>query len=254
MKQLINKRFDFGDFEITVREILASISIVAVMLLIGFVISGNIKQGEADYNERFLKAIKIEGRDLFQYGMDTNIGDAFVYGDLDAVDTVTYPEIEGEYMYAEMVTERYTKHTRQVAHTRTVNGKTQTYDTTETYWTWDVIERDSKKCNEVAFSGVVFPASKISIPGDHYISTVSAGWHLRHVYYGVDTHFTGTIFTNLRDGTISDNTKFYNDTTIDEAVKRSLHGGGIFLFWALWIILIGGIVFVFYYADNKWLD
>jgi hypothetical protein len=186
--------------------------------------------------------------------MDTNIGDAFVYGDLDAVDTVTYPEIEGEYMYAEMVTERYTKHTRQIAHKRTVNGKTETYYTTETYWTWDVIDRDSKKCNEVSFSGIVFPVSKISIPGDHYISTVSAGWHLRHVYYGVDTHFTGTIFTDLRDGTISDNTKFYNDITIDEAVKKSLHGGGIFLFWAFWIILIGGIVFVFYYADNKWLD
>ena len=157
-------------------------------------------------------------------------------------------------MYAEMVTERYTKHTRQVAHKRTVNGKTETYYTTETYWTWDVIDRDSKKCNEVSFSGIVFPVSKISIPGDHYISTVSAGGHLRHVYYGVDTHFTGTIFADLRDGTISDNTKFYNDITIDEAVKKSLHGGGIFLFWAFWIILIGGIVFVFYYADNKWLD
>jgi hypothetical protein len=34
MKQLINKRFNFGDFEITVREILASISIVAAFLAI----------------------------------------------------------------------------------------------------------------------------------------------------------------------------------------------------------------------------
>ena len=34
--------FDFGDFEITYREILASISIIAVMLLLGFVISGKI--------------------------------------------------------------------------------------------------------------------------------------------------------------------------------------------------------------------
>ena len=37
-----NRGFDFGDFEITKREILASISIIAVMLLIGFVISGKI--------------------------------------------------------------------------------------------------------------------------------------------------------------------------------------------------------------------
>lgn len=38
---------------------------------------------------------------MFQYGMDTNVGNAFVYGDLKAVDTVTYPEIGGEYMYVE---------------------------------------------------------------------------------------------------------------------------------------------------------
>lgn len=37
-----NRGFDFGDFEITKREILASISIIAMMLLIGFVISGRI--------------------------------------------------------------------------------------------------------------------------------------------------------------------------------------------------------------------
>lgn len=36
-----NRGFDFGDFEITKREILASISIIAMMLLIGFVIFGN---------------------------------------------------------------------------------------------------------------------------------------------------------------------------------------------------------------------
>lgn len=38
---------------------------------------------------------------MFQYGKDTNVGNAFVYGDLKAVDTVTYPEIGGEYMYVE---------------------------------------------------------------------------------------------------------------------------------------------------------
>ena len=37
-----NRVFDFGDFKITKREILASISIIAMMLLIGFVISGRI--------------------------------------------------------------------------------------------------------------------------------------------------------------------------------------------------------------------
>ena len=115
--------FDFGDFEITKREILASISIIAVMILIGVLISGKISEHQMDENEVYNKAVKIESTDLFQYGMDTNIGNAFVYGDLEAVDTVTYPEIGGEYMYVKKVKERYTEHTKQVAHTKTVNGK-----------------------------------------------------------------------------------------------------------------------------------
>ena len=96
-----NRGFDFGDFEITKREILASISIIAVMLLIGFVISGKISNYILDQNEKYNKAIKIESSDLFEYGMRTNVGYAFVYGDLKAVDTVSYPEINGEYMYIE---------------------------------------------------------------------------------------------------------------------------------------------------------
>lgn len=96
-----SRSFDFGDFEITKREILASISIIAVMLLIGFVISGRISNYILDRNEKYNKAIKIENSDLFEYGMRTNVGYAFAYGDLKAVDAVSYPEIDGEYMYLE---------------------------------------------------------------------------------------------------------------------------------------------------------
>ena len=93
--------FDFGDFEITKREILASVSIIAVMLLIGVLISSKISEHQLDANEVYNKAVKIDNTDLFRYGMDTNVGNAFVYGDLVAADTVTYPEIDGEYMYIE---------------------------------------------------------------------------------------------------------------------------------------------------------
>ena len=119
--------------EITKREIIASIAIVAIMFVIGFFISDKITDYENDKNAEYQKAIHIEDSELFQYGMDTNIGNAFVYGDLEAVDMVTYPEIGGEYIYVEKVEEHYNMHTRQVAHTRTVNGKTQIYYTTEIY-------------------------------------------------------------------------------------------------------------------------
>ena len=93
--------------EITKREVLASVSIVAVMLLIGFLISGKIQNSIMDNNERYNKAVKIEDEELFRYGMDTNVGNAFVYGELEAVDTVTFPEIGGEYMYVEKEEEHY---------------------------------------------------------------------------------------------------------------------------------------------------
>ena len=76
------------DFEITKREILASVSIVAVMLLIGILISEKISEYQLDENEMYNKAAKIESRELFQYGMDTNVGNAFVYGDLRAVENI----------------------------------------------------------------------------------------------------------------------------------------------------------------------
>ena len=110
-----SRGFDFGDFEITKREILASISIIAVMLLVGFVISGRISNYILDRNEKYNKAVKIESSDLFEYGMRTNIGYALVYGDLKAMDTVSYPEIDGEYMYIEKIEEHYNMHTRTVS-------------------------------------------------------------------------------------------------------------------------------------------
>ena len=246
--------FDFGDFEITKREILASVSIIAVMFLIGVLISGKISEYQMDKNEVYNKAVKIESTDLFQYGMDTNIGNAFVYGDLKAVDTVTYPEIGGEYMYVEKVKERYTKHTRQVAHTKTVNGKTRTYYTTETYWTWDRVGSEDIKCKEISFCGITFKSSKFDIPDTDYINTIQESSHIRYKYYGTGTKFTGTIFTDLRDKTISDNTNFYNDMSINDTVDRLESGGGEIIFWVLWVILIVVCVFGFYYLDNKWLE
>ena len=248
------KSFDFGDFEITKREILASISIIAVMILFGILISSKISEHQMDKNEVYNKAVKIESQEMFQYGMDTNVGNAFVYGDLKAVDTVTYPEIGGEYMYVEKVKERYTKHTRRVAHTRTVNGKSKTYYTTETYWTWDRVGSEDIKCKEVSFCGVNFTSNKIDLPGTDYIDTIKKSSHVRCKYYGVGTEYKGTIFTDLRDKTISDNTNFYKNISIEEAVKHLESGGGEIIFWVFWIILIIFCVFGFYYLDNKWLE
>lgn len=247
----IKRGFDFGDFEITKREILASVSIIAVMLLIGVLISGKISEHQMDKNEVYNKAVKIESTGLFQYGMDTNVGNAFVYGNLVAVDTVTYPEIGGEYMYVEKVKEKYTKHTRTVTY-KDSNGKTHTKK--ETYWSWDRVDSEDVKCNDISFCGVVFNSNKINIPSASYIETIKESSRIRYKYYGTGTKFTGTIFTDLRNKTISDDTCFYNDMNVEETIKRLESSGGEIVFWVLWLLLIGGVVFGFYYLDNKWLD
>lgn len=244
----------FEDFEITKREILASISIIAIMLLIGILIAGKISDYQLDKNEKYNKAVKIETQDLFEYGMRTNVGNAFVYGDLIAVDTVTYPEIGGEYMYVERIKERYTQHTRRVAHTRTVNGKTSTYYTTETYWSWDYVGSEELKCNEISFSGVTFKSSKIDIPLPEYIDTIKESSHVRYKYYGTGTKYTGTIFTELKGNTITDATPFYQNKSIEETVESLESDFTIWIFRVAWIVLIGFCVYGFYYIDNNWLE
>jgi hypothetical protein len=173
------------DFKVTKREVLVSVIIISIMLLIGIVIHGNINDKLMLEYQKYNTALQIENdTDLFQYGMRTNIGSAFVYGDLKAVDTVTYPEIEGEYSYVEKIKERYTRHTRVVTKTRTVNGKTQSYTTTETYWTWDRVGSEDKNCKELSFCDITFESNRFDIPGAGYITTIKESANVRYKYYG----------------------------------------------------------------------
>ena len=247
-----SKGFDFGNFVITKREIGVSITIIAILLIIGFLISGKISDAEMDRNKMYEVAMKIDNPDLFEYGMRTNVGNAFVYGELKAVDTVTFPEIGGEYMKAEKVEEHYVQKTREVTYTDS-NGKTKTR--TEVYWEWDVYGREEKRCNEVSFAGVTFNSDKLRLPSESYIDTIKESSRVRFKYYGTATEHTGTIFADLRENTIPDKTEFYKDYSIEDTYYRlTSHGGVIALFWFFWVILIAVVVYGFYYLDNNWLE
>lgn len=245
------KGFDFGDFEITKREILASISIIAVMILFGILISSKISEHQMDKNEIYNKAVKIESQEMFQYGIDTNVGNAFVYGDLKAVDTVTYPEIGGEYMSVEKDEEHYTKHTKTVYEYDDDGNVIGSHE--EEYWTGDLYDSDNKHCDKVTFLGIEFDYGQIYKPYENYIDTIDGDYHVRYVYYGSKTEYTGTIFTKLDNHTIN-KTEFYKDMNINDTVDHLQSNVGVIVFWIFWIILIGGMVFGFYYLDNRWLD
>lgn len=247
--------------EITKREIIVSIAITAVMLIIGFIISGKITDYENDKNAEYQKAVHITNSELFQYGMETNVGNAFVYGEIEPVDTVTFEEIGGEYLYVEKIEEWYERHERKVIK-KDKNGKK--YTEIEVYYKWETKSRESKHADEIEFCQTVFPYGKIRIPSKQYIDTISGGkewsWRsgervkVRFKYYGVSANHTGTIYTRLADNTISDNTPFYEDCTIEQSLERCTSGGGNVIFWVVWIILTFACVYGFCYLDNKWLE
>ena len=240
--------------QITKREIIASITIIALMLTLGFIISGKITDRQEDANEKYNKALKIVDSELFTYGMSTNVGNVFVYGYLKAVDPVNYPDVKGEYLYIEKVKERYTEHTRIETY-YTGTGKTRTAHTrTVVYWTWDRIGHESKKSKRITFCGVEFKSGKIVIPGSTYLKTARGGYHIRYRYYGSLSKYQGTIFANLRDNTIEDHTPFYQDKTIQDTIKMLESNTGTIVFWVTWIVFTIGIVYGFYYLDNRWLE
>lgn len=253
--------FDFGSFEITKREILASISIIAVMMLIGVLITEKISEHHMDNMEIYNKAAKIESAEIFQYGMKTDIGNAFVYGNLEAVDVVTYPELHGEYVYIEKVKKRYERHERTVI---TEDSEGNEYTEIEVYYEWERDTSEKIHSNEIIFCGTTFPYSKISIPSAKHIDTLYDGleysWksgefvRVKYEYYGVSGKLTGTIFTDLRDGTISNNSVFYNDMTIEETIEHLESKESVVVFWFFWMLFICACVFGFYYLDNEWLE
>ena len=140
-------------WDMTVRELMFSIVIILIMLMGGFFISEKIASRNDEQNQEYYQAMQIDGNaELFQYGMRTDVGNAFVKGNLVAVDPVTDPGIGGvPAAYIKVEEQHYNRHTRQVAHTRTVNGKTQTYYTTEGITTI-VGKTIVKRCHSLVWS------------------------------------------------------------------------------------------------------
>lgn len=241
--------------EIKKREVIASVVIVALMLIIGFAISEKIRQSLLEDYQVYDTAAQIDDdKELFEYGMKTNVGYAFVYGELKTIDPVSYPEVSGKYSYITKEEQEYRQHSRTVTKTYTDSeGKTHTNTEIEFYWTWDTMRTESKTATKISFLDVEFAYEKIPFPSSHQLEIVKTGYHKRNVYYGTETDFQGTLFTTLKENTIN-NTKFYKNQTIAKTIENLETGAEIVIFWILWILLIIGLVIGFYYLENKWLD
>lgn len=237
--------------EITKREILFSTIIVLVLLCGGFLIHAAINTSLLDKYQEYDTALQIDNdSELFRYGMRTDVGRAFVYGKVEALDPVTYPEIGGEYSDIKKIKERYTMHTRVVTYT---DSKGHTHTRTETYWTWDEVGREAIHSDRISFLNVEFDYGMIDFQNDSYIDTIKESSDVRYQYYGTPVFCEGTIYTTLCDGTIT-KTDLHQGNTIDETIKSLESKWQIVLFWILWGLLLVGSVVGFCYFKNRWLE
>lgn len=238
----------FG-IEITKREILASITIIGVMVILGILINNKINEAAEEKSYTYNNALKInEDTELFQYGMKTSVGNALVYGKLTYVDGVSYDDVKGKYMYIKRVKEQYTAHTRVVK-----SGKTSR---TETYYTWDEVDSELKASNQIQFCGVKFKRSELD-PYKYidlrHIKTTKARFNIRYVYYGY-VGSVGTLFCNIKNNKLNNTTYYENDTideTLDAAEPKTWKN---VLFWIMWSLVIVLLVYKFCEFENRWLD
>lgn len=239
---------DMNDFEITKREVGASITIIAILLAIGILISNSISDSMSDKEKEYSQAIKIENNQkIFKYSMKTDVGNAFVYSILKAENPIVNSDINGKYIKLYRTEEKYTRHTKRV--------KTGKGYTTKTYYSWDYVGTEEFVSDEIKFCGVVFKNNKFNLPKGEYIDTVKNGINRRYIYYGIKNKTKCTIFTKLKNKTISDNSKVYTNKSINDTIS-SLDNemSGIVVFWIIWIPFIILSVFLFYYLDNRWLE
>ena len=77
----------------------------------------------------------------------------------------------------------------------------------------------------------------------------------RYVWYGTSTVHKGVIYSKLANKTITP-ADLMEDKTIQEAYKDTIKSETLFLilFWILWVLLAGGMVFGFCYFENRWLE
>ena len=236
--------------EITKREVFVSVCILSLMLVFGLLIQQAIRTAVTKANKKYETAVQIEDPATFKYAMSTNVGNAFVCGELKAVDPVCNEEIEGEWLWLCKIEERYTRHQRTVTHS---DGK-KTWTTIEYYWTWDEVHRDTWHSQKITFLNQEFDYGLINVSSQKHIKTDKHG-NTRYVWYGITTVHKGTIYSKLANKTITP-AELMEDKTIQEAYKDTIKSETVFLvlFWVLWVLLAGGMVFGFCYLENRWLE
>lgn len=245
--------------EIKPREILVSVIIALVMFAVGIAIHNAIQRRVTCTAEIYATATIIQDPEQFRYGMKTNFGNALLYGSVTSEESVTFDEIGGGFLCIRKVREDYVEHTRKYTDK---NGKKHT----ETYHSWDYISSQSRNVKNITFLDCDFLYSQIDMPM-YRLNLTEAGVRNKgnYIYRGLSTRYyysvtvngiTGTLFANLRNGTINNQSSLYGYKTPQQVITDKQGAGAwvAVVFLVLWIAGIGGVVYGFCYLKNRWLD
>lgn len=132
-------------------------------------------RGNTQRKAELQKAVHLDSKDMFCYGMDTDVGNAFVYGELRAVDPVFVPELNGEYSCVSYVEEQKVKKTREGTESVYRNGKMETVKREEAYYEWKEVFSRNANCKQVTFMDIEFPYEKIPLQPEHVAKTSTIG-------------------------------------------------------------------------------
>lgn len=245
-----------GNTEITKREILFSVTIIALFIGIGVWLSNPIVASATKDALETVSAVKVSDAEKFGYIKRTNVGRFYAEGTLIANDTIRLEEIPGGYSFIEKVKEEYRTHTQVYT---TTDGKGHTTTHTRTYKSWDVMHRDKYETKDYTFLGERFTKGDIGYRPLSQRDTVIYnrkfwGNDIRYVYYTVPVDIDG-VLSGMADNKTFTKLNFSQGGTIkgiEKSAEGWIHTAPI-LFWVLWSLLTAAVVVLFYICENKWL-
>lgn len=264
-----------GSIFVTKREMLFSIIIFLVIVAMGIYIVGAMVGKIEEKNEIYYKALKIDNNtESFNYAQDTNAGDALLHGVIKTVDTVSIPEVSGNYMFISRIHEKYTMHIRTV--TTMVNGKAKIK--TETYWTWDYAGKESYKSKEVSIFENNYEVEKfnleklvknLEVNKDNFIKTskynalrsgyVYSSSHDRYYYKFIPKEIEGNLLVNFSNNTINpvdENTITIQHGSIEDKLEsiRKSEKTKVIIMWTVIVTLSLLIIYIFVSGHHQWLE
>lgn len=238
--------------EITGREIILAIIAFVILTAVGLFISNGVYDKSQENNDKYFKALKVDNdSDTFQYAINTQVGKTLAEGEVKTVDPIKVDGLKGSYFALVRDTERYTQHTRQVSYKC---GKRTCYRT-ETYWTWDVINSDTYMSKKAKFLGGEYASEDLNAVNNSYISTVSAGFHLRYKYYGTPAKFKGVLYTDTKNSKLNDS-YFHHGAELKPLMEKKEKEAekDAIIFLIVWEIISAGLAIGYTLLDNKFIN